>query len=109
MRYFRGGLTFALLIASACIHRSPEVGIRTALLADVSGGRPSPGPNGAPCSPVTARVAQIMGNEAIASLVQDCGSGSALTRFTVDYLLVKRGQKWIVVKPLSGGSSNPNR
>ena len=101
MTLARTSVAGVLLIASGCIHRSPEAGIRAALLDDIPNPRPSV-VNGEQCSEPKARVAQIMGNEAIASIFQDCESGSTVTRFSTDYLLVKQGREWRVVKPLTG-------
>jgi hypothetical protein len=95
-------LAGVVLIASACIHRSPEAEIRAALLDKLPNRQPSAAPPGARCSEPQVRGVQIMGTEAIASIFQDCSSGSGVTRISTDYLLVKQGQKWTVVKPLSG-------
>ena len=104
MRSWRAGVALILAMESACIHNGPQAGIRAALAPNLPR-ESATDASGARCGPASVHVVQVVGNEAIASVRRDCGSGSAAMRYTDDYLLVRHGQKWMVVKRLSGGAT----
>jgi hypothetical protein len=52
---------------------------------------------------LTARVLQMKGNSAVAAIVLSCGTGHGVINYESDYLLLRRGRKWTVDKPLSSG------
>jgi hypothetical protein len=104
MRWARTSIAGFWMIASACIHPNPETAIRAAFGDKFPNAQPLVGADGARCSEARVAVKEVMGNEAIATLFQDCSSGTGVTRFSSDYLLVKQGQKWKIVKPLSGAA-----
>jgi hypothetical protein len=52
---------------------------------------------------LTVRVLQMKGNSAVAAIVLSCGTGHGVINYEGDYLLVRRGRKWQLDKPLGGG------
>jgi hypothetical protein len=52
---------------------------------------------------LNARVVQMKGDIAVAALVLTCRTGHGVINYESDYLLVRRGRKWQLDKPLSAG------
>jgi hypothetical protein len=64
---------------------------------------PSASAGGTPGYLLTARILQNMGDSAIASLDLKCVANRQFLTYESDYLLVRRGRKWRLAKPLGSG------
>ena len=107
MRLITASLGVSLLAISACIHRSPNSEIRRAFSRHLTGMCPTSATDAPRSSPVTVRVQEVMGNEAIISFQQDCITGSRSLRYVSSYLVVKHVDGWVIAKPLSAGILMP--
>ena len=129
MRMSRSGLRPAgalglplLLAVSACLHRSPEDQILGALSSARVKQISCPNVDGEAVrrSLIGAKVDTVFGDTAFADVFYDCAStpqtcpaglpscfnaSSGVVRVSTNYLLVRRGGRWKVERPISGGIS----
>jgi hypothetical protein len=54
------------------------------------------------------RVRQVMGDSALVAAEQMCATNYGIISTSVNYLLRKRGRRWEVVQPISGGTTVPS-
>ena len=104
-----------LLLLAACLHPSPESRILAAFreggLASERTDHPAD-PRAAKCTAVKTVVKQIMRENAVVAVFQDCPgppcpsgqncTGNAL-RFETDYLMVRNYGRWKLCRPVSAG------
>lgn len=107
-----------LLLLAACLRRSPESRILAAFRETDFEKERTDSPRdstAAKCTAITTVVREIMRENAIVAVFQDCAGphcpsgqncmGGNAIRFETDYLMVRSNGRWHVCRPIAGGAT----